>query len=177
MENIYSHINDSILKFIGTAYEKNDYRILKQLGLNDEQIQRLNKMPMNQIQRFRSLQAPLGKITIDPRHFDHCMNYVEKESNTDELKDQMINMGASAAMLDSLTGMDIIDYRARRIRLGLDKASQGRPASLNAEESIIVSQAWVKHENTKDELTHYYEVGLDTNIALNKIWAYMKLDQ
>lgn len=177
MDNIYSHINDSILQFIGTAYEKNDYRILKQLGLNDDQIQRLNQMPLKQIRRFKALQTPLGKITIDPRHFDHCMNYVEKESDSDELKDLMIKMDASAAMLEALTGMDILEYRTRRIRLGLDKATQGRPASLTPDESIMVSQAWLKHEDLDDELLRYYNVGLETNIPLNKIWAFIQLEQ
>jgi len=88
----------------------------------------------------------------------------------------MIQMDASAAMLEALTGMDIMEYRSRRTRLGLDKATQGRPASLNSDESIVLSQSWTKFNDEQDDMMRYFKVGLDTRLPLNKVWAYMRLE-
>jgi len=177
MENIYSELNYSIINFIGAARSANDFRALKQLGVSDKQIDRLSKMPFDQLQRFKSMRTPIAQVSIDPRHFDLCMDYIVTEATVDDIKNQMIVMDASAAMLAELTGMDPSEYRTRRQRLGLEKASQGRPASLNEHESIIVGQSWSKFSDEPDLLKRYFNVGIDTQIALNRVWAFMQLEQ
>ncbi|MBC8209465.1 MAG: DUF2857 family protein [Gammaproteobacteria bacterium] len=177
MENIYSELNTCIVRFIIAAYEANDFRALKQLGLSDKQVKRVIEMPMKQFQRFNAMRTPIAAVEFNPRHFDLCVDYIIKESGADEIKDQMIQMDASAAMLEALTGMDIMEYRSRRTRLGLDKATQGRPASLTSDESITLSQSWMKFNDEQDVTMRYFKVGLDTRLPLNKVWAYMRLEQ
>ena len=177
MENIYSELNYSIINFIAAARQANDFRALKQLGLDNQLIERLSKMSFDQMQRFKSLRTPIAKVTVDPRHFELCMDYIVTESTADDIKNQMILMNASAAMLADLAGMDITEFRTRRKRLGLEKASQGRPVSLTADESIILSQAWSKYDDEKNELMRYFKVGVDTKLPLNSVWAFMKLEQ
>jgi len=177
MENIYSELNTSIVRFIIAAYEANDFRALKQLGLSGKQVKRIIDMPMKQFQRFNAMRTPIATVEFNPRHFDLCVDYIIKESGEDEIKDQMIKMDASAAMLETLTGMNIMDYRSRRTRLGMDKASQGRPASLTIDESNILSQSWLKFNDEQDDMMRYFKVGLDTRLPLNKVWAYMRLEQ
>lgn len=177
MENIYSELNYSIVNFIGAANSAHDFRALKQLGLSDDQINRLSKMPFEQLQRFKAMRTPIAEVTINPRHFDLCMDYIISEATIDDIKNQMIKMDASAAMLTELAGMDITEYRSRRTHLGLDKATQGRPASLSSDESIILSQAWSKFQIETDNMMRYFRVGVDTGLPLNKVWAFMQLEQ
>jgi len=177
MENIYSELNTSIVRFIIAAYEANDFRALKQLGLSDKQVKRVIDMPMKQFQRFNAMRTPIATVEFNPRHFDLCVDYIVKESGADEIKDQMIQMEASAAMLESLTGMNIMDYRSRRIRLGMDKASQGRPACLSIDESNLLSDSWNKFNDEQDDMMRYFKVGLDTRLPLNKVWACLRLEQ
>ena len=132
---------------------------------------------MKQFQRFNAMRTPIATVEFNPRHFDLCVDYIIKESGADEIKDQMIQMEASAAMLEALTGMNIMDYRSRRTRLGMDKASQGRPASLTIDESNSLSQSWLKFNDEQDDMMRYFKVGLDTRLPLNKVWAYLRLEQ
>ncbi|MBT4195062.1 MAG: hypothetical protein HOE12_12090 [Gammaproteobacteria bacterium] len=62
MENIYSELNTSIVRFIIAAYEANDFRALKQLGLSDKQVKRVIDMPMKQFQRFNAMRTPIATV-------------------------------------------------------------------------------------------------------------------
>jgi hypothetical protein len=175
--NIYSELNGCLIRFIVTAHQTNNFRALHDFGLTNGQVERVASMSLVQVQQFNRLQVPIAKVLFDNRHFEACIDIFEKESSTDTIKDQMIKMDASAAMLDALAGMDIQDYRARRRRLGLDKPCQGRPSFLNSKEIPIVNKSWLKNSSEEDELLRYHKVGADTGLPLNKIWAYMHHDQ
>ncbi len=173
MENIYSELNASIFRFIVAAYDNNDFRALQQMGLNDTHVKRVIDMPMMQFERLKSRPWSIAQISFDPRRLDVILDDADHEHNLDEIKNTMIRMQASAAMLQALTGMDIAEYRKRRDRLGLDKAQQGRPAALSPDESIRLAEAWSRHHEAENPLFRYYRVGVDTGIPLNKVWAYM----
>lgn len=177
MSNIYSDLNYHIMSFIGAAICAHDLPALHQLGLDDESIHRCSQLSLNQLQRLKSIQAPLARIEVDPRRFDLTLDYLDNEEKTSSIKDRMIKMQASAAMLGTLMGMDIIEYRSRRKKLGLDRASQGRPRTLTDDEVMLVSQAWSRYNDEKDLLMRYYKVGIETSLPLKQIWAFMQLDK
>lgn len=176
MKDIYGDFNYSLLNFISAAVSKHDYVTLEKLGLDRDRVQRLCNMPLGQLQRFKRMRLPIADIHIDPHHFDLCLDYICSESERDDVKNRMIEMGASAVMLSELAGMDITEYRKRRQNLDMDRAQQGRPASLTAEECVIVGRVWKKHENVKDPLLRYFNVGVETQIPLNKIWVFMRIN-
>ena len=173
--NIYSDLNTTLVRFILSAYHANDFRALDDLGVSKDQINRLVQMPAIQMQKFSGLRTPLANIKFCQRRFDIFIDTIDKEATRDDIINQMIKLDASAAMLDTMAGLDITEFRARRIKLGMDKASQGRPASLLPDESIILDDAWLKHKVEPDELIRYLKVGLETNLPLNRVWAYIRL--
>ncbi len=176
MNNIYSDLNVQIISFIGAAICTNDFSALKQWGLDENSIQRCGQLSLNQLQRLKSLRTPIADISVDQRRFSLTLDYLIEEDKSDNIKNKMINMQASAAMLNRLIGMDITEYRSRRTALGLDKASQGRPGALNDDETIIISQAWQKYHDDADFI-RYYKVGMETHIPLNKVWAFMQINK
>jgi len=176
MKNVYAEFNYSLLNFISSAVSNHDYITLQKMGLDRARAQRLCDMPLSQLQQFKRMTLPLADISIDPKHFDLCLDYICTEAEHNEIKNKMIEMDASAAMLNELAGMDISEYRSRRVHLGLDRAQQGRPASLSADECVMVSRVWKKYENEKDLLLRYFHVGVETRLPLNRIWVFMRLN-
>jgi hypothetical protein len=176
-ENLFGDLNNTLIQLIVTAHKSNNFRALESLGLTHEQVDRVARMSIYQIQQFNQLRSAIADISFDSRRFDICINYIQNESDIDTVKDHMIQMDASSAMLLELAGMDIQEYRGRRRRMSLDKPFQGRPGLLNPDEAKRVNTSWLGHRDETNELLHYHKVGVDTGLPLNKIWAHMRLDQ
>ncbi len=175
--NLFGGVNAEIIRLVVDAYDQSDSRVLDLLGLNKTQIIKLRNLTMGQISQVMRQRTPIANITFDSRRFDLLVRHIEMESSRDGILDGLIVMHASAAMLYELAGMDSKSYRARRAKLGLVKATQGRPASLSSDESITLQRSWSRYRHFEDDpLKRYHSVGMDTSIPLNRVWSFMQLE-
>ncbi len=71
MDNIYSDLNTTLVRFIVSAYHANDFRALDDLGVSKDQINRLVQMPAIQMQKFSGLRTPLANIKFCHDWVDH----------------------------------------------------------------------------------------------------------
>lgn len=173
MENIYSDLNSSIIRFLAQAYSEGNHGLLRKMGISEGQIQRMMDLPYSHIQRLHRLHSPIAEINFSNR-LDLWLDHVSKEVSRDQMIDRMIQMGASASMLDALACIPVAEFRQRRKRLGLGSGKQGRPTALDSTEMLRVNEVYKEHQDESDELTRYYLIGLDTKIELNRVWAYMR---
>ncbi|MGD8594568.1 MAG: STY4526/YPO1902 family pathogenicity island replication protein [Gammaproteobacteria bacterium] len=168
-----SEFNAFIIRFVISAFNEKNHAALQEIGLTPKQLQRLRNMTLDDLGRLSSFRTTVANISFDARRLDLMIDHVESEGARDSIVDQMIQMGASQAMLEDLAGIDHSEYRNRRRVLGLPKASAGRPAAISEDQALQVYQSWRKHADELDDLKRYYFLGLETGIPLSQIWTHM----
>ena len=168
-----SEFNAFIIRFVISAFNEKNVIALQEIGLTPKQLQRLRSMTLDDLERLSNFRTTIANISFDARRLDLMIDHVEREGERDSIINQMIEMGASQAMLEDLAGIDHSDYRNRRRVLGLPKASAGRPAAISEDQALQVYQSWRKHIDEPDNLKRYYFLGLETGIPLAQIWTHM----
>jgi hypothetical protein len=173
--NTNEELNTFVINYISRLYHLRDFETLLSIGLTRKTAERIANMSQIDTLRLGGFPAKIANFQITERHLDLMIQHVQQEGKKDVLLDQMIQLDASHAMLKELTGMDSAEYRERRNALDLPKATPGRPAVLDEQQSTDVHKAWHKYSDYEDnELMHYYMVALETKISLSRIWHHMQ---
>jgi len=166
-------LNACLLRCVINASNQNDHQTLRDLGLSQALVERAKNMNADVF--IRLSRFSIANITFDARRFGLMLDFVEQEREMDILVNKMITLEASQSMLENLAGIDPREYRDRRKALDMPPASQGRPQSLNDEQTTILYQALSKYpepadNSTNDLLNWYCQLGEETGLPLAKIW-------
>ena len=172
--NSLNSLNAFVIQYIYRLYKHRDFESLRAIGITRETAQRVANLSLDDVARLENFRAKLAEFKVTESHLQMMITHVQHEGAKDALIDQLINLGASQVMLWELSGIDHVDYRDRRRAIGLPKATAGRPSALTEEESTLVHHAWHKYTDEPDILLRYYYVGLDTQIALSRVWHHLQ---
>lgn len=176
MESSYgTSANAFLLREATKHYNNRDFDRLREMGLSPKTAKVIADLPIRIAERFACFRAEACSLkVVSDNYILMLIQHVQHEDRRDILTDQLIQMGASQAMLAELLGLDANDYRNRRRALGLPKACAGRPAALTEEESVRTHSALHRHRDEKDMLIKFYKVGMETGIPLARIWQHMQ---
>lgn len=172
MNNPYSDVRLAALNFVVNASLEANLQRLAFIGLDAETANLLRTLKADEIMKLSRIPAPMITIQFNQDQLKQQINCAKSESMKCELIDQLILMDASLAMMMSLTSISRAEYESRQEFLGITSTGAGRPKALTKTQELSVIDLWDKYKDL-DEIERYHKVGLDTQIPLKQIWAYM----
>lgn len=172
--NFDSELNAFLIRSVTKAYNYKALDQLDRLGVSLEMAEMISNLPLRDAEKLSLSRGCIGDAKIMEDIVQLKLRNMQHEDSRDKLYDKLIQMGASHAMMYDLSGMDVSEFRARRKKIGLPKASAGRPSALNDSESTSVQNAWHRYKDEEDDLVRLVYVGCETKIPLSRIWQFLK---
>lgn len=172
--NFDSELNAFLIRSVTKAYNHKALDQLDRLGVSLEMAEMISNLPLRDAEKLSLSRGCIGDAKIMEDIVQLKLRNMQHEDSRDKLYDKLIQMGASHAMMYDLSGMDVSEFRARRKKIGLPKASAGRPSALSDSESTAVQNAWHRYKDEEDDLVRLVYVGCETKIPLSRIWQFLK---
>jgi len=170
-----SEYNAFMIQFITKIYNHDKLEYLTQMGVSVELAEMISDLPLKDAEKLARTRGCFGGqgffkediVRLKLRNMKH-------QESRDRLLDKLIELGASHAMMHDLTGMESIEWRDRRKKLGMPQGASGRPSALNDTESTQVQNTWFRYRDEGDDLLRLIYVGCETGIPLSRIWQFLK---
>lgn len=161
------------LRYASETLAEGDIHAVLELGLRLDQIARLKRLTLGDLNHLSRVRTHFMHIAVDPTCFDRVLDHLERNKRYEDLQDELIRLRGPLAMMRSFFGMTNAEYAARRKLLGLNGTGVGRPLAPTEEEEENLWQAWKDTQGLAVE-QRFLRVGQSTGIPLNTVWALVQ---
>ena len=145
----------------------------EEIALSDEELLHLSKLTLNQQRQLIDHGYHFLSVAIDAKSLRRKLNDIALMSDTHELEDQFLLLGAPHVLMRRLFGMHASEFSRRRQMLSIGGSGTGRPRTCSEQTEHIIWYQWQKYENL-DERERFLRVAESTGEDLHAIWSALR---
>lgn len=175
MKNEYQSINQAVIECIVHCYDEGRFNELTEHGVTLEQAEKLAQLDLRNLRALAAFRGSLITFQVDTRKLACLLPYIDAQTERNAKLIQLMDLGATGAMLMAIAGLDRQEVQQLKKRSGYGAGRTGRPRLLTFEEEVSVSAMieQLRYEYV-DPLDFYLELGRRTKLSLGSVWANFK---
>lgn len=163
----------SALRYVTEILAEGDVHSVLDLGLRLDQVARLQRLTLQDLQHLSQVRAHFLNVSVDPVCFDRVLEHMERSKRGEALQDELIRLRAPLPMMRAFFGLTNAEYAARRKLLGMSGAGVGRPPAPSEADERRIWDAWqAAGEQPLEE--RYLTVGRATGVPLSIVWSLVR---
>jgi hypothetical protein len=173
--NPIQHLNSLVLMFMGQLAADDDIAALKEMGVEDDQIQRLKTIRLSDMTIMaRTLNGKIINTRINSDSFDALLRIAERTTQEKEFEMALIKAGATKDLMTRLAGLSIHQYVMLRKAAGINGEGAGRRRDLDEKTADDVWLTWQALGWMANEGRRYLAVHSATGVLIRDIEATLK---
>jgi len=136
-----AQLNAAVLGYAATCLAEGELHLLTAMGWQRNDVEALQDMHLDDLQRLARLSGHFLKVTIDRDCFARILAHIRREREAEDAKRHLLENDAPMALMGALYGMTGAEYAGRRKLLGLTSGA-GRVPEPNEDQDHAVWAAF-----------------------------------
>ncbi len=171
--NSHSELVFSVLSYATRTLEAGDESLLLVMGFLPEEIRAIEKLSLKHVKHLSALGSHFMDLRIDHASFKRVIASLERDTDRDRLRDDLLQAGAPSAMMAHYWGMTTTDCAVRR-RVLETQTPPGRPQKPTDDQLETLWQIWRATEDIEDECERYLALARESGLSLTMIWPVVE---